>query len=55
MKDRNQDDGPRRFIRNWLSFDEQRPVRHRLVWPFVAAVVGLLVASALLAAFGRHP
>ena len=48
------DDGPRRFVRNWLTFDEARPVRQKLLRTFAATVLALLVASALLAAFGRQ-
>jgi hypothetical protein len=42
-------DGPRRFIRNWLRFDETKPVRVRMVWKLMAAVAMLLIASAVLA------
>jgi hypothetical protein len=47
------DDGPRRFIRTWLSFDKTRPVRARKVWMLAATVAMLLAASALLAWFGK--
>ncbi len=43
------DDGPRRFIRTWLTFDDARPVRARKMWMLAATVAILLVASALLA------
>jgi hypothetical protein len=43
------DDGPRRFIRNWLRFDEHAPRRVRTMWKLVAAVAMLVVISALLA------
>jgi hypothetical protein len=42
------DDGPRRFIRSWLSFDETRPVRARKVWMLAATVAILLAATAVL-------
>jgi hypothetical protein len=45
------DDGPRRFIRNWLRFDETRPVRARKLWMLAATVALLLAASALLARY----
>jgi hypothetical protein len=47
------DDGPRRFIRSWLSFDETRTVRARRVWMLAATVAVLLAATALLAWFGK--
>lgn len=47
-------EGPRRFIRNWLSFDETRPARLRRLWALIATVLFLLLASALLATFGRQ-
>jgi hypothetical protein len=48
------DAGPRRFIRNWLTFDENRPVRTRMMRRLIATVATLLVASALLAWFSSH-
>jgi hypothetical protein len=48
------DAGPRRFIRNWLTFDENRPVRTRTMWQLIATVVIFLVACALLAWLGDH-
>ena len=47
------DDGPRRFVRRWLSFDETRLVRTRLVAKFVAVIALMLLASALLALLGH--
>ena len=47
------DDGPQRFIRKWLTFDETRPMRGRKLWMLIAAVSILLAASALLAWFGN--
>jgi hypothetical protein len=47
-------DGPQRFIRNWLRFDESRPLRVRTLWKLIATVALLLVASALLALFSGH-
>jgi len=41
------DDGPQRFIRKWLTFDETRPMRSRKLWMLIAAVSILLAASAL--------
>jgi hypothetical protein len=43
------DDGPQRFVRKWLTFDEARPMRIRKLWMLIAAVMALLAASALLA------
>jgi hypothetical protein len=52
---RNPDgDGPQRFIRNWLTFDEHRPPRTRTMWKLIATVALFLLASALLALFGGH-
>jgi hypothetical protein len=48
------DEGPRRFIRNWLTFDERKPPRVRTMWRLIATVAIFLVASALLAAFSSH-
>jgi hypothetical protein len=48
------DQGPRRFIRSWLTFDENRPVRTRTMWKLLATVAALLVASALLAWLSGH-
>ncbi len=47
--DGQENDGPRRFIRQWLTFDEARPARIHRLWMLVAAVMALLAASALLA------
>ena len=43
------DDGPQRFIRKWLAFDEAKPMRVRKLWMLIATVMALLAASALLA------
>jgi hypothetical protein len=43
------EDGPRGFIRKWLSFDEARPMRIGKLWMLIATVMALLAASALLA------
>jgi hypothetical protein len=51
---RDGDNGPRRFVRSWLSFDETRPARARKMWMLAATVAMLLAASALLAWFGNH-
>ena len=48
------DDGPQRFIRNWLSFDEAKPMRIRKLWLLIATVMALLAASALLACFSNQ-
>jgi hypothetical protein len=53
-RDRDADDGPRRFIRTWLRFDEHAPRRARTMWKLVAAVMLLLLASALLALCSGH-
>ena len=45
--------GPRRFIRNWLTFDEAKPMRSRRLWMLIATVMALLAASALLAWFSN--
>jgi hypothetical protein len=47
-------EGPRRFIRNWLSFDDRRPVRLRRIMLLIATVAILLIATALLALFSDH-
>jgi hypothetical protein len=47
------DDGPRGFIRKWLTFDETGPMRIRKLWMLVATVIALLAASALLAWLSR--
>jgi hypothetical protein len=47
------DDGPQRFIRKWLTFDEARPMRIRKLWMLLATVLMLLAASALLALFSN--
>jgi hypothetical protein len=44
-------DGPQRFIRNWLRFNEGRPMRMRTLWKLIATVALFLMASALLALF----
>lgn len=43
------DDGPKRFARNWLMFDETRPTRPRLLRNFVIVVAACFAAAALLA------
>ena len=43
------EDGPRRFIRKWLTFDAAKPMRIRKLWMLIATVMALLAASALLA------
>jgi hypothetical protein len=48
------DQGPRRFIRNWLMFDENRPTRIRTMWRLIATVAILLLACALLALLSGH-
>jgi hypothetical protein len=48
------DDGPRRFIRNWLRFDEHAPRRVRTMWKLLATIAMLLLASAALALFSGH-
>jgi hypothetical protein len=48
------DEGPRRFIRNWLTFNESRPVPMRPLWKLLATITLFLIASALLALFGGH-
>jgi hypothetical protein len=45
------DDGPRRFIRTWLRFDEHARRRVRTMWKLLATVAMLLLASAALAWF----
>ena len=47
------DDGPQRFIRKWLTFDGERPMRIRKLWMLIATVLILLAASALLVLFGN--
>ena len=44
------DDGPRRFARNWLMFNEARPTRPRLLRNFIAVVAICFAVTALLAA-----
>jgi len=51
-RDKN-DDGPKRFARNWLMFDEARPVRPRLLRNFIAVVAIGFAAVALLAIVSR--
>lgn len=48
------DEGPRRFIRRWLRFDEHAPRRLRTLWKLLATVAVLLAISAALAWFGGH-
>jgi hypothetical protein len=49
-------DGPQRFIRNWLTFNDGKPLRLRRLSLLIATVATFLVASALLALFsGRLP
>lgn len=48
------DDGPRHFVRNWLRFDERRPVQVRLLWKFIAVVAACLAFSAMLALIGTY-
>jgi hypothetical protein len=45
---------PQRFIRNWLTFNENRPIRMRTLWKLLATITLFLIASALLALFGGH-
>ncbi len=47
-------DGPQRFIRNWLTFDDRRPLRLRRITLLIATIAVLLIASALLALFSNH-
>jgi hypothetical protein len=51
---REDDDGPRRFVRTWLRFDEHAPRRVRMLWKLIATVAILLVACGLLAWFSGH-
>ncbi len=48
------DDGPRRFIRHWLRFDDRRPLRPQRLVLLIATIAILLIASALLAWFSDH-
>jgi hypothetical protein len=48
------DDGPRRFIRKWLTFDGERPVRANRIWMLFATILILLAVSALLVLFGNQ-
>ena len=43
------DDGQKRFVRNWLMFDEARPTRPRMLRNFVAVVATIFVVIAILA------
>lgn len=53
MNERNaNDDGPKRFIRNWLMFDESRPARPRLLRNFIVLVAASFAVTALLALIG---
>lgn len=45
----NNDDGPMRFVRHWLTFNDARPARPRLLRNFVAVVVASFAVTALLA------
>jgi hypothetical protein len=47
------DDGPQRFIRKWLTFDEAGPMRVRKIWMLIATILMLLAASALLVLFSN--
>jgi hypothetical protein len=47
-------DGPRRFIHNWLTFDDRRPVRIRRITLLIATIAILLIVTALLALFSNH-
>ena len=49
MKERSQFN----FRARWLRFDPQRPTRPRLLGRFVIAMVGMLLACAMLAHFTR--
>ncbi len=51
-RDKN-DDGFKRFARNWLMFDETRPVRPRLFRNFITVVAIGFAAAALLAIVNR--
>jgi hypothetical protein len=50
MNAHDQDNGPRRFIRNWLSFNEQRPIRTSLLRKLLVAILTMLAACFLLVA-----
>jgi hypothetical protein len=52
MRGPEDDEGPRRFVRQWLRFDERAPRRVRTLWKLLATVAGLLVACAVLAWVG---
>ena len=43
------DDGPKRSARNWLIFDDRRPVRPKLLRNFIALVAMCFATVALLA------
>jgi hypothetical protein len=47
-------DGPQRFLRNWLTFDDRGPVRLRRIALLIATIAILLIATALLALFSDH-
>jgi hypothetical protein len=47
-------DGPQRFIRNWLIFDDRKPVGTRRIALLIATIAILLIATALLALFSDH-
>jgi hypothetical protein len=53
-RDPEADEGPRRFIRNWLRFDDHAPRRGRTMWKLLATVAALLAACGLLAWFSGH-
>ena len=42
------DDGPKRFVRKWLTFDDSRPTQPRLLRNFIAVVAACFAATALL-------
>jgi hypothetical protein len=54
MRRRDDDDGPRRFVRKWLRFDQARPTRPALAWKFVVTVALVLIVSAVLAWISAH-
>jgi hypothetical protein len=41
-------EGPQRFVRNWLAFNESRLTQAHLLRNFTALVAALLAASAVL-------
>ncbi len=50
--DKNDDD-PMRFARNWLTFDEARPTRPRLLRNFIIVVAMCFAVAALLLAISQ--